>query len=98
MAKNEHSKADTLISFESGHYKKVKSGQWLGDSVWMHIKKADGGVVHVNKDKVEYVETWEAIKENAIARSPITPNEAKLREENIQLSRVIETLKQQKGE
>lgn len=46
-----------LVSFESGHYKKV-TGQWKGDSVWMHIAKENGGVVHINKDKVEYVETF----------------------------------------
>lgn len=49
---------ETLISFESGHYKKV-TGEWKGDSVWMHIKKDSGGVVHVNKEKVEYAETFE---------------------------------------
>jgi hypothetical protein len=46
-----------LISFESGHYKTV-NGQWKGDSVWTHFKKRDGGMVHINKDKVEYIETW----------------------------------------
>lgn len=46
-----------LVSFESGHYKKIE-GAWKGDSVWMHIEKDSGGVVHINKDKVEYVETF----------------------------------------
>ena len=46
----------TLISFESGHYKKV-IGQWKGDSVWMHFNKSNGGQLHVNKDKVEYCES-----------------------------------------
>lgn len=46
-----------LVSFESGHYKKI-TGSWKGDSVWMHFQKEDGGQVHVNKDKVEYVETF----------------------------------------
>ena len=46
-----------LVCFESGHYKKVK-GKWKGDSIWMHIEKDSGGTVHINKDKVEYVETF----------------------------------------
>ena len=58
MAKEEASQNTHLVAFESGHYKKVK-GQWKGDSVWMHIQKARGGVVHINKEKVEYVETFE---------------------------------------
>jgi hypothetical protein len=49
----------SLISFESGHYKTV-TGSWKGDSVWTHFKKADGGMIHVNKDKIEYIETWPA--------------------------------------
>lgn len=48
---------ETLISFESGHYKKV-TGKWLGDSVWMHFQKEKGGQLHVNKDKVEYCESF----------------------------------------
>ena len=48
---------DILISFETGHYKKV-IGEWRGDSVWHHIKKDSGGMVHVNKDKIEYIETF----------------------------------------
>ncbi len=48
---------ETLIAFESGHYKKVK-GTWKGDSVWCHFIKEDGGMVHINKEKVEYVETF----------------------------------------
>jgi hypothetical protein len=47
----------TLISFVSGHYKEV-TGKWKGDSVWMHFNKAGGGQLHVNKDKVEYCETF----------------------------------------
>ena len=48
----------SLVSFESGHYKTV-TGHWKGDSVvWTHFKKTDGGMVHVNKDLVEYIETW----------------------------------------
>lgn len=47
-----------LFSFESGHYKKAK-GTWKGDAVWTHIIKEDGGAVHINKDKVEYIETFE---------------------------------------
>ena len=48
---------ETLISFESGHYKKVK-GSWKGDSVWCHFQKIDGGMLHINKDKVEYMESF----------------------------------------
>ena len=48
---------ETLISFESGHYKMVK-GTWKGDSVWTHFQKASGGMIHVNKDKIEYMETF----------------------------------------
>lgn len=44
-----------LISFKSGHYKKVK-GWWKGDSVWCHFHKASGGMLHVNKDEIEYME------------------------------------------
>ena len=44
-----------LISFESGHYKKVR-GEWKGDSVWTHWIKPNGKGVHINKDKVEYYE------------------------------------------
>ncbi|HUV65534.1 MAG TPA: hypothetical protein VMW24_16675 [Sedimentisphaerales bacterium] len=44
-----------LVSFESGHYKKV-TGKWKGDSVWTHWIKPDGKMVHINKDKVEYYE------------------------------------------
>jgi len=49
---------ETLISFESGHYKKIK-GKWKGDSVWTHFQKDSGGQIHVNKEKVEYLETFE---------------------------------------
>lgn len=55
MAKEEQKQKTVLISFESGHYKKVK-GKWIGDSVWTHFEKADGKLLHVNKDKVEYYE------------------------------------------
>ena len=44
-----------LVSFESGHYKKV-TGKWKGDSVWTHWIKPNGKGVHINKDKVEYYE------------------------------------------
>lgn len=47
----------TLVSFESGHYK-VITGVWKGDSVWMHFYKENGGMVHINKDKVEYCESF----------------------------------------
>jgi hypothetical protein len=52
-------KQKALISFESGHYKTVV-GEWKGDSVWTHFIKEKGGMVHVNKEKVEYIETWPA--------------------------------------
>ncbi|MGO9022602.1 MAG: hypothetical protein ACLQVJ_30065 [Syntrophobacteraceae bacterium] len=48
---------ETLISFESGHYKKVK-GTWKGDSVWTHFEKVGGGMIHINKEKVEYMESF----------------------------------------
>lgn len=48
---------ETLISFKSGHYKKVR-GTWIGDSVWGHFQKENGGLVHVNKEEVEYMETF----------------------------------------
>jgi hypothetical protein len=53
----EGKKDETLVAFESGHYKTVK-GKWKGDSVWCHFNKADGGMVHINKDKVEYMESF----------------------------------------
>lgn len=48
---------ETLISFRSGHYKKIK-GAWKGDSVWCHFTKESGGMVHVNKEEIEYMETF----------------------------------------
>ena len=48
---------ETLVSFKSGHYKKI-IGKWKGDSVWCHFQKADGGMIHVNKDEVEYIESF----------------------------------------
>lgn len=54
----EGKKGQSLIAFESGHYKNV-TGSWKGDSVWAHFKKDSGGGIHVNKDKVEYIETFE---------------------------------------
>ena len=48
---------ETLISFESGHYKTVR-GTWKGDAQWTHFKKDAGGMVHINKEKVEYMETF----------------------------------------
>lgn len=44
-----------LVSFESGHYKKLE-GKWKGDSIWAHWQKPNGKTVHINKDKVEYYE------------------------------------------
>jgi hypothetical protein len=48
----------SLVSFESGHYKEI-NGRWKGDSVWCHFYKESGGMVHINKDKVEYIEDFE---------------------------------------
>ena len=48
---------ETLIAFKSGHYKSV-TGEWKGDSVWCHFKKDSGGMLHVNKDEVEYMESF----------------------------------------
>lgn len=53
----EGKQGETLIAFESGHYKKV-TGFWKGDSVWCHFTKPDGGMVHINKEKVEYMESF----------------------------------------
>jgi hypothetical protein len=50
--------AKTLVSFESGHYKEF-TGTWMGDSVWAHFVTQSGKVIHVNKDKVEYIQTEE---------------------------------------
>lgn len=50
--------AEHLVSFESGHYKAF-TGTWKGDSVWAHFVCEDGRVIHVNKDKVEYIQTKE---------------------------------------
>jgi len=44
-----------LVSFESGHYKKL-IGKWKGDSQWTHWIKPNGKQVHINKAKVEYYE------------------------------------------
>lgn len=44
-----------LISFKSGHYKKITRA-WKGDSVWGHFIKENGKMVHINKDEVEYME------------------------------------------
>ena len=52
----------SLVSFESGHYKSIK-GSWKGDSVWCHFEKVGGGMIHINKDKVEYIESFETPKE-----------------------------------
>lgn len=55
MATDEHPKQKVLLCFESGHYKTLK-GTWKGDTVWLHWEKENGKAVHVNKDKVEYIE------------------------------------------
>lgn len=58
MAKENQVENTHLVAFKSGHYKKVR-GIWMGDSVWMYIKKAVGGTVHINKEEVEYIETFD---------------------------------------
>ena len=68
MAEGKHN--ETLVAFESGHYKKV-TGKWAGDSVWTHFEKADGGMVHVNKDKVEYTETFGMPEAKTIVSEPV---------------------------
>jgi len=55
MANDEKKEQTVLVSFESGHYKKIV-GQWKGDSIWTHWIKPNGKTVHINKDKVEYYE------------------------------------------
>lgn len=55
MAEKENLKQAVLVSFESGHYKKIL-GHWKGDSVWTHWIKTNGKAIHINKDKVEYYE------------------------------------------
>ena len=50
-------KREHLFAFESGHYNKV-TGEWKGDTMCTHMKKDSGGKVHINKDKVEYIETF----------------------------------------
>ena len=50
---------ENLVSFESGHYKKIR-GTWKGDSVWCHFEKESGGMVHLNKDKIEYIESFKS--------------------------------------
>ncbi len=59
---------ETLICFRSGHYKKVR-GRWKGDSIWIHFEKENGGEVHVNKEEVEYMETFENRK-GGVAETP----------------------------
>jgi hypothetical protein len=56
MAKGKEN--ETLVAFESGHYKTV-IGVWKGDGVWMHFHKENGGMVHINKNKVEYCESFD---------------------------------------
>ena len=53
--KQEADQQTMLVSFESGHYKKI-TGRWKGDSVWTHWIKPNGKQIHINKDKVEYYE------------------------------------------
>lgn len=56
--------ARTLICFESGHYKEV-SGKWLGDKLWSHfLDEKKGSIIHINKDKVEYMEVFPEETEN----------------------------------
>lgn len=46
---------EILVSFESGHYKKIV-GHWKGDSIWGHYYKENGKMVQINLSKVEYLE------------------------------------------
>lgn len=46
-----------LVSFESGHYKSF-IGDWKGDAVWGHHTLPNGSEIHINKDKIEYIQTW----------------------------------------
>lgn len=50
-------KQKVLIAFKTGHYKSF-TGEWKGDSVWGHHKADDGSMIHINKDEVEYIQTW----------------------------------------
>jgi len=68
------SRGEYLIAFESGHYKKFK-GQWRGDSVWAHFETNHGSKIHVNKEKVEYIEQF---------GEPTSPAGASLLDEKIQ--------------
>lgn len=50
--------AKTLVCFESGHYKEI-NGKWLGDKLWAHhYDEKKKSYIHINKDKVEYIEVW----------------------------------------
>jgi len=72
----EGKQGETLIAFESGHYKKV-TGFWKGDSVWCHFTKPDGGMVHINKEKVEYMENFGG--ENIETSPPTSPPTSKMK-------------------
>ena len=60
-----------LISFKSGHYKKIR-GTWKEDSVWAHFTKASGSQVHINKEEVEYIESfYEAVAPANTEEKPV---------------------------
>lgn len=80
MATDSHPLQNVLISFESGHYKSLTNSEWKGDSVWGHFKKADGGMLHVNKDKVEYIETFKIPDKTPDNSLVIAAREAQLRD------------------
>ena len=46
-----------LIAFESGRSKKV-TGRGDGNGSWLRFKTKDGGLILVNRDKVEYIESF----------------------------------------
>ena len=74
MAKGKQN--EIMVSFKSGHYKTVE-GRWHGDSVWCHIKKDEGGMVHINKEEVEYIETFEVNPPNDFMAEYINQYRAK---------------------
>ena len=89
---------ETLVAFVSGHYKKIR-GKWAGDAVWSHFEKADGGFIHVNKDKVEYTESF-GLPTVKAAKPKAGPEEARLRAEitRAEIAQIKATTAKIKGE
>ena len=46
---------DITICFESGHIKSFV-GEMVADSIWIHFDMQNGTRIHINKDKIEYIE------------------------------------------